>query len=537
MDITEQQFEYWLTKREKENLEFKEAKIQFDYKKMMKYCCAIANEGGGNLIFGVTDKLPRQVVGSNAFQNYNQIKKDLFDTFRLRFEIEEFFYGGKRTLIFSIPSRSTGLPLYYENIPWMRVDESLISMTPDHLKKIFNESQPDFSAQVCENAVIDDLDEIAIHNLRHLWSKKSGNAAMLTIPIMELLQGAELLIDVKLNYGALILLGKKEALGRLLPNAEIIYEYRSSESSISAQQRQDYRIGFLAIYQKLWDLINLRNDIEHVREGLFIRDIPNFNEEVIREALLNAVTHRDYHLQGSVFIRQFPKLLEIENPGGFPTGVTPENILYKQNPRNRRIAEVFQKCGLIERSGQGADKMFRFSIEEAKSLPDYTRSDTYSVNLRLSGGIQDVQFLKFLEKISEEKKIDWTVSDLVLLEYIHQGIKLTPSFHDALYRLINQDIIEVSGRGKGVKYILSKKFYTFLGEKGVYTRRKGLDTGAKKALLIKHIEHYSKAKFDEFNDVIPGLTRDQLKNLLKSLRKEGKIEFLGAHRNGYWVLK
>ncbi|MFA5806433.1 MAG: ATP-binding protein, partial [Melioribacteraceae bacterium] len=218
-------------------------------------------------------------------------------------------------------------------------------------------------------------------------------------------------------------------------------------------------------------------------------------------------------------------------------GVTPENILYKQNPRNRRIAEVFQKCGLVERSGQGADKMFRFSIEEAKPLPDYSRSDAYSVTLLLNGGIQDVQFLKFFEKVSEEKKVEWSVSDLILLEFIRKGTKLDSSYHDSVQRLINQGLVEIVGRGKGVKYILSKKFYTFLGEKGVYTRKRGLDTEAKKALLIKHMEHHGKGKFNEFKDVIPGLTDDQLKNLLKSLRRDKKIEFVGAHRNGYWVLK
>jgi ATP-dependent DNA helicase RecG len=534
MPVTILQFEQWLQSKEKENLEFKEAKNQYDFSTMMKYCCAIANERGGYFILGVTDKFPRVVVGTGAFKNFNHIKKNLLDAFHLRFEIEEYFYQGKRILIFTIPSRPIGVPISYDGRYWMRVNESLEIMTPDQIRNILNETQSDFSALPCENASIDDLSEIAIEIFRSLWSRKANNSAILKIPLTQLLKDAELLIDGKLNYASLILLGKTESLGRYLPNCEIVFEYRNSESSIESQQREDFRIGFFAVQSKLWDLINLRNEVQHVQDGLFIRDIPNFNEEVIREALLNAVTHRDYGLQGSVFIRQYPNLLEIENPGSFPAGVTPENILYKQNPRNRRIAEVFQKCGLVERSGQGADKMFRRSIEEAKPLPDYSRSDAFSVFLILQGKIQDVQFLKFFERVSEEKKVNWTVSDLILLELIRKGDHLDASQHDAVKRLVDQGFVELIGRGKGVRYILSKKFYTFLGEKGVYTRKKGLDKEEKKALILSHLKNHNQGTIQEFEQALPSLTRNQIHKLLKALKKEGKIEFKGSKKFGSW---
>lgn len=537
MAITISQFENWLSRKEKENLEFKEGKNQYDFHKMMKYCCALANERGGYFILGVTDKFPRVVVGTQAFKNFNDIKKNLFDTFRLRFEIEELYYNGNRVLIFTAPSRSLGTPLSYDGRYWMRVNESLEIMTPDQIRNILNETQSDFSALTCDNASIDDLNDLAISIFRMLWSKKSNNISILQMHLEELLQASELLVDGKLNYAALILLGKKESLGKILPNSEIVFEYRNSESSIESQQREDFRIGFFAIQSKLWDLINLRNEVQHVQDGLFIRDIPNFNEEVIREALLNAVTHRDYSLQGSVFIRQYPNLLEIENPGSFPAGVTPENILYKQNPRNRRIAEVFQKCGLVERSGQGADKMFRRSIEEAKPLPDYSRSDSFAVVLKLQGKIQDVQFLKFFERVSEEKKVNWTVSDLILLESIRKGEHLDSSQHDAVKRLTDQGFVELIGRGKGVRYILSKKFYTFLGEKGTYTRRKGLGSEEKKALIIKHLNENEQGSILEFEQILTSLNRDQIHKLLKSLKKDNKIEFIGSRKFGYWRIK
>lgn len=536
MPVTIQQFEQWLQSKEKEHLEFKEAKQQYDLDKLKKYCNAIANECGGHLILGVDNNFPHKVVGTNAFQNPDSLKKDLLDSLKLRVEIEVLTYDGKRVLIFEIPSRPIGMPLQYKGASYMRVGESLEPMTPEQLKRIFDEGQPDFSAEICDKATIPDLSDLAIDELRNLWSKKSQNLQILTIPVEQLLADAELLVDGKLNYAALILLGKKESLGKFLPNAEIIFEYRSSEANITTQQRQDYRTGFLAIHNKLWDQINLRNDVEHVQEGLFIRDIPNFNEEVIREALLNAVCHRDYNLQNSVFIRQYPKMLEIESPGGFPPGITPENIIYKQYPRNRRIAEVFQKCGLVERSGQGADKMFRLSIQEAKPRPDYSKSDAFSVILRIRGEIQDIQFLKFFEKVYSEKTIGWTTQDLILLDDIRTGKSLLPEYQDSLRRLTEQGIVEKFGRGRGVKYILSKRFYTFLGEKGAYTRMKGLGIEEKKALIIKHLKNYGKGTISEFQDVILSSNREYIKYLLKVLRDEKQIKFEGSKKSGFWVL-
>ena len=116
----------------------------------------------------------------------------------------------------------------------------------------------------------------------------------------------------------------------------------------------------------------MRNDIQHYQEGFFIFDIPTFNESVVREAILNAVSHRNYQLAGSVFIRQFPDRLVIESPGGLPNGISLDNILDRQIPRNRRIAEILALCGLVERSGQGMNIIYETSVKEAKPLPDFT---------------------------------------------------------------------------------------------------------------------------------------------------------------------
>src|SRR5262249_27966034 len=158
---------------------------------------------------------------------------------------------------------------------------------------------------------------------------------------------------------ALLMFGTREALGRYqLAHAEVIFEYRSQEASGPPAQREEFRQGFLPTLDALWSLVNLRNDIQPFQDGLVVLGIPTFNELAVREPILNAVVHRDYRQGGSVFVRQFPRRLEITSPGGFPPGITTENVLWKQNPRNRRIAEAVAKCGLVERSGQGMNLMY-----------------------------------------------------------------------------------------------------------------------------------------------------------------------------------
>lgn len=113
----------------------------------------------------------------------------------------------------------------------------------------------------------------------------------------------ELDLDDGVTYAALILFGKNAAIIKYLPQAEIIFEYRSSEASGPANQREEFKVGFFACYDRVWELVNLRNDKQHYQEGFFVFDIATFNERVVREAILNAVSHRNYQFGGSIGAR------------------------------------------------------------------------------------------------------------------------------------------------------------------------------------------------------------------------------------------
>ena len=87
----------------------------------------------------------------------------------------------------------------------------------------------------------------------------------------QLLRDCEAVIDEdRITYAALALFGKRTALGKFLPQAEIVFEYRSSNASGPANQREEFRVGFFSCYNRLWELINLRNDKQHYQEGFFV---------------------------------------------------------------------------------------------------------------------------------------------------------------------------------------------------------------------------------------------------------------------------
>ena len=525
-----------LASKEGENLEFKEAKTKYDFEKLVKYCVALANEGGGKIVFGVTDKRPRTVVGSQAFRQSERTRAALIERLHLNIDFSLLAHPAGRVLIFHVPTHPIGNPVQYNGIYWQRQGDSLTTMTEDRLRSIFAEAGHDFSADICAGAAMDDLDPDAIEDFRHRWIHKSGNHGLTTLSQKQLLKDVEALVDNKLTYAALILFGTRKALGRYLGQSEVIFEYRSSDASGPAQQRKEFRQGFFGFYDALWELINLRNDIQHFQSGLFVLDVPTFSERVVREAVLNAVSHRDYQLGGSVFIRQYPRRLLIESPGGFPVGINEQNILDRQSPRNRRIADIFAKCGLVERSGQGMNLMYELCIQESKSTPDFSGSDQYQIVLNLDGEIQDPRFLQFLEKVGRETLKLFSTADFLLLDHIHRERKIPEYLKRRLQLLVDMGVVERFGRGRGVKYVLSRRYYKMAGEKGTYTRKKGLDRETNKALLLKHIKENRKtgSRLKELTQVLPALSYDQIKKLVAELQKEGKIFKTGVTRSTLW---
>ena len=181
--------------------------------------------------------------------------------------------------------------------------------------------------------------------------------------------------------------------------------------------------------------------------------------------------------------------------------------------------------------------MFQESIRESKPRPDFTGTDDYQVFLTLRGEVQDPNFLRFLEQIGETTVTSFSTEDFLVLDVLHQEQPVPDYLKSRLPVLVREGIVEKLGRGGGVRYILSRKFYTFIGEMGAYTRARGLDRAQNKELLLQHVRRCDKdgCQLRELMQVLPALSRGQVQKLLKELRADGRIHNVGRTSAARWL--
>ena len=132
-----------ISEPEGERLEFKEARGGFHFERLAKYCAALSNEGGGSIVLGVTDRRPRRVVGTAAFEEPGRTVAGLIDRLRIKIEWAEVRHPDGRVLIFTAPPRPLGLPVQFEGIYWARAGDELRPMATQEVQRAFDEAGPD----------------------------------------------------------------------------------------------------------------------------------------------------------------------------------------------------------------------------------------------------------------------------------------------------------------------------------------------------------------------------------------------------------
>jgi ATP-dependent DNA helicase RecG len=533
---------------EGEHCEFKEWKTKDDFDGLTKYACALANEGGGKIVLGVADQRPRRIVGTQVWPQIEVTRKSLNQRIHLTTHWEEFSTSEGRVLVITVPRHTYGLPACWDGRAWMRENDSLVPLSESRRKVIWEEIGRDYSAESCSGLAISDLNPIALDAFRRAWvnslrarREESGQRDAERIDGLsheQILRDTELLLaDGTLVNAALILFGHRHAVRSHMAQAELVYEYRNTPASGPADLRLEFQEGFFSWHDLLWQQVNepSRNPRQSFQSGLFVRQLPSFAERPVREALLNAVCHRDYLLGNSIFIRHSPTTLTIESPGGLLPQVTVETLLDRQAPRNRRLAEVFQRCGMVERSGQGMNLIFEDAITSAKQLPT-PEASPYQFKLTLHGVVQDPAFLAYLERVGQEKMRLYDTAHLLVLDSVRRDVALPDALKPLADRLVADGLLERISRGRGARLILSRTFSQAIGESASYTRRKGLDQEEGKLLLFKHLVHKGEngAPLAELAQVLPSKSKRQVQHLLNLLAEEGKALAPRRGRGAPW---
>ncbi len=501
---------------------------------ILGYVVALCNEGGGYLVIGMSDNYPHEVIGTKQnLDSIGELESKIYCDTEIRPKIYELFEDVRRVLVIEVPARPAGRVFTFEDVALMRVGEELKPMSSEVYLSIIQEQEPDFSQQICDDLQVSDLDKTAILILKEKYSLKQNNPRFKTLSDEQILSDLELLKNGKLTNAALILLGRKEVLREKLPQAAVMLEYRNSENQITFDNRIPFTEPFFKLIDELWNTINLRNGSFPIHDGAYIFNIPFFNEEVIRESINNAITHRDYRKTSEIVIKQFPQRLDIINAGGFPVGVNLENILKTPStPRNRLLADVLQKTGIVERSGQGVDKIYYNTLIEGKAEPDYTKSDFFQVNLKLSAVIEDRAFALFIvavqEELPETEKL--SVLEVITLNMIKKNATKKDLDNEIVSKLLEKKLIEKRGKTNAVYYILSKDYYEFTDEKAKYYNLQELDENQVFNIVFQFLLKEGKAKMKDFVGLFEDkLSRKQVRTriekfvLNETLEQEGSI--------------
>lgn len=372
--VTLETLEQWLTvPAETEHLEFKEAKTQYDNTKLLQYCVALANERGGHLVLGVTNKPPRRVVGTNAFATppgVDTIKARIREKLRIRVDVTELAHPDGRILVFDIPSRPVGQPMELDGAYLMRSGESLVAMTPDHLKRIFAEGEPDWFEQPAnEHASPDEV--VSLLDTQAFFDMLKQPYPTNRDGVLERLQGERLIVQTPQGWTitnlAAILLAKKldafsPALARKAPRV-VIYE---GIDKLNTREDKPGNKGYAVGFEGLVDFVHSSAPQNRFVEQVVRKEVKMFPKQALRELIANALVHQDYLATGtSVMIEMYADRVEVSNPGLPPIKV--ERFIDEYRSCNERVADLMRRLGICEEKGSGVDKVV--DAAEAFQLP------------------------------------------------------------------------------------------------------------------------------------------------------------------------
>ena len=513
---------------------------------ILGYVVALCNEGGGLLVIGMHDDFPHKVVGTKQSENaIGQLESNIYRDLGIRPCIYELYEDETtktgRVLVIQVPPRPTGKIFKFEDVALMRVGEELKPMDDKTYISIIQEQEPDFSEQFCEGVTLKDLDEEAINILKEKYALKQKNPSFRTLSHQQALSDLKLVQGDKLTNAAVLLLGKEDVIDRIFPQAKVSLEFRNIETQIPFDSRKIFGKPFYKLIDELWETINHRNGIVPIQEGAYIglTGIPFFNEEVIREAINNAFAHRDYRRASEIVIKMYPHRIDIINAGGFPQGVTLDNLLtVSSTPRNRLLADVLSKTGIVERSGQGVDKIFFHTLAEGKPEPDYSRTDDFSVTAILYSYVKEMGFALFIQTVQKElpETEKLSVFDILTLCKIRDGERKQIN-KDIAKRLEAINCIEKHGKTNAQYYTLPRRYYELAGKTADYSMITDWNAEQVMAVLGPYLQKYGKAKKSDIVKIVGNhISEKQLRNYLDQLKSIDFIKTEGERGQMVYML-
>lgn len=548
-----EEFKEILDKGETDTVEFKswiKAKNQKEIISLaVDELIAFANYKGGTVYFGVEDN-PIEVTGCDRNYDSQRIIEGIYDKTRpsLFTEIEDFEYNGK--LVIAISVKSDGKTYTTTDGRCLkRLGKNSKPLYPDELSNVYSSIQnPDFSGRVISESTLDDVNKLEVYRLKEKLRVRDSKSTLPDLDDNDFLRDLQLTkFDgnvERLTIAGLLFVGKEASIQRMLPQAEVIYLHYSANNLEEYDARLDLKTPLINIIDKLTERVQTYGKIENVQIGLFRLEIEEFPERVFQEALLNALSHRDYQSNAAIYVKQYPDRIVIENPGGFLDGITENNIItHPSVPRNKLIAETLQNLKYVQRTGQGVDIMFKDMVSLGKPYPRY-KSFNDAVSLTIYNAIDNTEFVKFIVETQEKNSEIMSLAEMMILRDLMDNRKeslsvLSDTVQKSLdetkkscNKLITNELIEIVGK----QYMLTAKVYEVLKSDIEYTRDKTIQYIKAKNMIMDYLEMESNDKITSAKiQEMCGFTKQQARSTIDKMRKEGILDICKHGKYSYYV--
>lgn len=445
METTIEEFRRWVSHaKEDAHLEFKEAKLQYDFNKLLRYCVALANEGGGKFVLGVTDKHPRAIVGTQAFNDLDKIQNKIFDKLRFRVDLEELSHPDGRVVIFHIPSRPKGTAYNLEGAYLMRSSGALVPMSEDQLRKIFSEGLGEWlsydAKNCCSDAdVIRLLDVQSYFDMLKLPYPTNRNEVLDRLVEENLIYKKDIFWTIT-NLGAILFAKKLHDFDQLARKGVrlIVYDgVNKLKTKLDIPGVKGYAVGF----DSLIEFIQSQTAQNEVIEQAIREDIKMYPTIAIRELVANALVHQDFFEDGSsIMIEIYSDRIEISNPG-LPLIATNRFIdAYKS--RNEKLADLMRRLGMCERKGSGVDKVVDAAEVFQLPAPDFRTAPHRSIAILFAHQeIKDMSRKDRIRACYQHCCLRYVMNQKMSNQSLRERFQLTDSKAEVVSRII-QDAIK-----------------------------------------------------------------------------------------------
>lgn len=509
---------------------------------------AFANYKGGTVYLGIEDD--GTVTGCSGKYDIQNICESIYDKTRppMFTDIEEIEYAGKKIIAVSVASDGKTYATT-DGRCLKRLGKNSKPYYPDEMSHIYSTSQtPDFSSQIVAESSVDDINLMVVYNLKEKLKLRDASSTLPELDDMAFLRDLGLIAEdngqTKLTIAGLLFVGKDASIQRLLPQAEVIYLHYDRENLEEYNARLDMKQPIITVLDRLTEKVQNDNKIQNVQIGLFRLEIADFSEKVFQEALLNALSHRDYQQLGAVYVKHYPDKIVIENPGGFLDGITEKNIItHPSVPRNKLIAETLQRLKYVQRTGQGVDIIFREMVTMGKPYPVY-RVFNDAVQLTISSATEDINFVKFIVNEQDQKQIFLSLAELMILRYVmgNKKIKISKAqeltqvsedeVRKSFVNLIKYGLIELSGKD----YMLTARVYEAVKSQVEYTRDKVVQYIKAREMILEYLRMNKSIKNSVIRELC-GFSKQQARTTIDKMIAENLIERIGAGSATEYILK